>query len=178
MKPLKHPKTKKINMSRRGETEADLKPLLMGRIFHVTLLKVLDQIMKAEAILANTEDKLPKSVFGSSPDGYFRKQGCVSLFDFRNPLQKKIDKHFEKCSPFKLEHQGHNFAFLFLTQEEHSNFVLNPWIDSSGNHDPDGQLVPHVEAGYRGRIPISAIEEIWEVTVTSPDAETPASMWA
>ncbi|MFC1491319.1 hypothetical protein ACFLQ0_01870 [Nitrospinota bacterium] len=177
MKPLKHPKTKAMTISRREQLHDELWPLLIGRIFHVTRLNILDQILAAGAILANTDGKLPPGGFGSYPNSYFRKRGCVSLFDLLNPPEKKIDEHIHKCSPFTPAYSGHNLAFLFLSQEEYPKLV--PWSNWKEDKDYGDQIVPYVEAGYLGDIPISSIEEIWEVTVTFPDDNSVAELiWA
>jgi len=77
---------------KRDRVYKDLLPRLKGRVFHVTRRSVLDQIHKDGYILANQQGQR-ETAFGSS-QSYFRKRGCVSLFDYRSASDKEIYDRF------------------------------------------------------------------------------------
>lgn len=78
-----------------------LLPFLVGRVFHVTLSDNIPAIEASGAIRSNPGFDL-KTTFGSSQNSYFRKLGCVSLFDLRDYSERsesEVEFSLLKCSP-------------------------------------------------------------------------------
>lgn len=140
-------------------------PLLIGRVFHVTRRSVLDQILTSGYILANQQGQR-ETTFGSSRQSYFRKRGCVSVFDYRSASYQQIYNASCKCSPFRVPRANGELAYLFLSKEQHDRLL--PWTEWKEEQALSDMIVPHVEAGYPGNIPIRSIEEVWRVTIAFP----------
>ena len=85
----------------------------VGRVFHVTCLEVLNQMLVAGQICPNTDGDLP-TPFGST-DSFFRKRGCVSVFDYRSASATQVDMSIGKCSPYHVPLYNNRLAILFLS---------------------------------------------------------------
>ena len=88
-------------------------PLLTGRVFHVTKLSSLLDILE-RGILHNQSGDL-HSPFGYS-NRYFKCRGCVSFFDFR---RDDAEDKAMKCHPLKVGGET-NFAILYLSTASYS----------------------------------------------------------
>ncbi len=144
-----------------------LLPLLVGRVFHVTRLSALEQVLAAGEIRLNRDGQLP-TLFGST-NSFFRKRGCVSVFDYRSATAEQIEESIGKCSPFPISED--ELAFLFLSKVAQDCLV--PWTMWKTEQAWSDKIVPYVEAGHPGAIPITSIDEVFRVTIDTPD--TPAN---
>ena len=89
------------------------------------------------------------------------------MFDYRSASDKEIYDATCKCSPFHVPLANHELAYLFLSEEQYDRLV--PWIRWKEEEGAlSDKIVPYVEAGYPGNIPISSIEEVWRVTIAFP----------
>jgi len=144
----------------RAENEPldDIEAMLEGRIFHVTKREHWLAIKQCGVIRPNQDGSLP-TTFGFSTNSHFRKRGCVSLFDWRDAT-KEVRSFRYHCWP--LTHAvpgGNGIAILFLKPGIVGRLITwekwkqeAPWLKE--------MVVPHVEAGHEGRIPIEDIERV------------------
>ena len=150
-----------INMTQELKTEIEKSSKiqfckgLRGRVFHVTYAKNLDAIKKQGEVLVNSDSSLA-TTFGDSQNSFYRLRGCVSVFDYESPTSEKWQEHMWKCNPLSANGVD-ELAFLFLSEKAKNN--LYRWNEAK-EHWVSERVVPHVEAGHRGNIPISEISEI------------------
>jgi hypothetical protein len=152
-----------LHQSKLGDV---LLPLLFGRVFHVTTASVLEKILTCGEIRPNRDGEF-ESVFGST-NSYFRKSGCVSLFDYRVATRKQIDDAIVNCSPFLLPSSDPEdllyepqIAYLLLAVSAYDRVIPPPGPDAWA----EGKIVPHVEAGFPGPLPVELIDEVIRVTI-------------
>ncbi len=138
-----------------------IKPMLDGNIFHVTPQYNLASILHDRGIFPNDGGNL-EGAFGNYKKSYARVRSRVSLFDFHNPPESKIEEHIYKCLPTRDASADMPLAILLLTEAYWSNVI--PYSSAEFDANLDQQVVPHVEATYPGTIPLEAIELIIKVT--------------
>ncbi|NKE69954.1 hypothetical protein [Candidatus Manganitrophus noduliformans] len=144
----------------RSETESldDIASALEGRVFHVTKLLYLDTILADAEIRPNPDGHL-STTFGHVPNAFFRKRNCVSVFDYRAAPTDQIRDFRNRCSPFQpARPPSEGIAILLLKPYIHASLIdWTQWKEEKMWRD---MVVPYVEAGYPGPIPIDAIEEV------------------
>jgi hypothetical protein len=133
---------------------------LRGRIFHGTKAENIALIKKTGSILVNIDSLLSTS-YGNSINSFYRQKGCVSVFDYENPTNEKWEEHMWKCDPLGTS-DNNEMAFLFLSEE--AKKYLFRWEEAKKEWESE-RVVPHVEAGYKGNIPMSHISEIQVVKI-------------
>ena len=101
-----------------SECDERLLPLLLGRVFHVTSQHAFAEILASGQIHPNVNGTYT-SPFGSS-NSYFRKRGCVGLFDYRAATPEQIEASISKCSPYPACECDGRLAFLFLSERAQS----------------------------------------------------------
>jgi len=144
-----------------ANAEEELLPRLIGRVFHVTCGVNLAGILQRSAVLTNDDGSLT-TTFGSSANSFFRNRSCVPVFDYRSVSDSDLKESLMNCSPWQpADRCASHLAFLFLSTEASSK--LRPWMEWKTTKSFSEMVVPYVEAGYPGPIPIEAIEEIVEV---------------
>jgi hypothetical protein len=146
-----------------NETEARdrLLPLVEGRVFHVTLAANVPAITAAGAIEPNIDGAFA-TTFGCSSNSYFRNRGCVSLFDLRAPRPDEMYLH--KCWPFR----PGKHAILSVSPTAYT--ALLPWTLWRDEEAFREKVVPYVEAGYKGPLSLTLIDELIDVEVQgNPD---------
>jgi hypothetical protein len=148
----------------RDQLHDQLLPLLVGRVFHVTHLSRLEQILASGEIRSNLDGQFP-ATFGSG-NSFFRKRGYVSVFDYRSASPEQIDASILKCSPFHVPFSEHKLVYLFLSTVDHDRLI--PWTMWKEEQAWSDKIVPYVEAGYPGSIPITSIEEVLRVIIDYP----------
>ena len=148
--------------------QSDLKkrllPQLQGHLFHVTTHHACRSIRRTGWVLADPPD-LP-SARKWPYDSYFRSIGCVSLCDLRTADEEKVDVALAAYFFLDPWHGDPDPAFLILSPQAADSVV------SYGEAIDQGALakmiVPHVEAGYKGDLPISDISDILVVRIKRP----------
>jgi len=126
---------------------------LQGRVFHVTKRAYWPSIQRAGAILPNAEGELP-TTFGSSSKSFFRRRGCVSVFDYR--LEDGSRLH--GCHPLQAAVPGEEGVAVLLLADAIQDKLI-PWSRCK-DEGASEQIVPHVEAGYPGPLPLALVESI------------------
>jgi hypothetical protein len=139
-----------------------LLPYLEGRVFHVTKESYLDSILECGEIRPN-KDGSYDTTFGSSTISFFRKRGCVSLFDFRSATQKQLDMFLGRCSPTQPASPEDGIAILFLNDSIYQELL--PWTMRKEEEAYREMILPYLEAGYPGPIAVEKVDEIIIVSV-------------
>ncbi len=144
-----------------GRPFDQLLPFLNGRVFHVTKDQNWPQILASGTLLPMPPEGQYVTSFGSR--SYFRERGCISLFDYRNFGEKKCQEHYWKCLPTTPLAEESPIRILFLNPNHYE--LLIPWadwkIDGVGKN-----VVPYVEVGIAGKVPLEYFGEVMLVTVT------------
>lgn len=135
---------------------------LRGRVFHVTSESNFNKIKVAGEVLVNTDCVL-ETTFGNSENSYYRKKGCISVFDYESPTEDKWQDYKGRCLP--LPRNG-IFVFLFLTEDAKSNLIR--WTEAKRDWISE-RVVPYIEAGHEGNLPLSGISEILIVKVNADE---------
>lgn len=143
-----------------SETLVDVVALLEGKVFHVTKREYWPAIQTSGVLLPNSKNLLP-TTFGSSYHSFFRKLGCVSLFDYRATPDENILNFRSRCNPLQPAIPGEEgIAILILNSAIHEHLI--PWTESKENHTCTGpiMIVPYVETGHKGPIPLHFVESL------------------
>jgi hypothetical protein len=165
--PVSGPLAERLKVSKyeRSETESldDLRALMQGRVFHVSRLGSLRQIL-ADGEIRHNRDRLLPTAFGYLSNGYFRNRGCVSVFDYRADATDVIAERRSRCCPFSpASPDSDGIAIFVLDPATHAR--LRPWTDWEDEKASSEMVVPRVEAGYPGAIPLALISEILTLEV-------------
>lgn len=152
------------------ELHEKLLPVLIGKVFHVTSLSAYKSILRDGAIRNNANGQFPFS-YEVSEKSYHRLRGRVSLIDLRNiTIELVTTGKYNFLNP---RNTGDNPVYLFINESLHAKL-----IDSTACGIETGyreKVVPLLEAGYQGDIPIDMIEGALIVTI-EPDPDQLASM--
>lgn len=140
-----------------GESLADIEAMLEGRIFHTTRRENWEKIVDSGEIRPNPDGRLP-STFGYAKNSFFRKRGCVSVFDYRMPPDDAIQGFRRKCRPFDPAGEGAGIAILLLKNSVEARLIS--WEKWKKEEAWGEMIVPHVEAGHPGPIVLSDIEQV------------------
>jgi hypothetical protein len=154
-----------------GDPLEKLMCYLEGRVFHVTKKCYWPELNASGEISPNNNGELETS-FGSSKNSYFKNKGCVSVFDYRNIYGEEPQKHMYKCRPTSPLRADSGIAILIFKPEIYPK--LQSWEEWKKG-DLGQMVVPYVEAGYFGSIPLSLVEKVIIVTI-SEDRNSLAAM--
>ena len=144
-----------------GNAFDELLPLLAGKVFHVTKEKNWSQISASGELLPLPPEGQHVRSFGTK--SYFRQQGCVCLFDYRSFYEAKPQEHYHKCLPTMPLTEESPIRILFLSPGHYEELVS--WSQWHAN-GIGTNIVPYVEAGLKGEIPLDFFEEALIVTIT------------
>jgi hypothetical protein len=139
-----------------------LKPSLRGRVFHVTPCDAWQKILKSGGIFPNVDARF-ETGFGSARNSFFRKRGCVSLWDFRTATDAQIEDAL--CHPLQVVRPDRPGTVLILSPELHGRLLS--WIGWEEEKVYSEMVVPHIECGYPGPIHLPMIDEAITVRVTA-----------
>jgi hypothetical protein len=156
------------------EAPERVEDLLEGRVFHVARYELLEQIQKDGVLRSNADGSL-QTTFGSSSSSYFRKRGCLSLFDYREPPNDTIRDFRSRCAPLQPARVGGPGVAIFMLRPAVFSQLI-PWTQWKMDQACGDMIVPYVEAGFPGSIPIEQIEEVIVVRVLlNPNANSLAA---
>jgi hypothetical protein len=150
-----------------------LLPLVQGRIFHVTRLANLDSVLRDGRVRANCGGTLPPT-FGSSTLSYFRQRGCVCLFDLFHCTAEQQAEHLTSCWPFSPATVDSGIAIFALAQSAYDSVITYSTAKADGALNE--MIVPYVEAGFKGDLSLSLIDEVIEVEVDAVP-RSPLRLW-
>lgn len=135
----------------------DILPAVEGRVFHATSEDNMESIIQSGGLIPNLDLEFTSS-FGKIPNGFFRKRGCVSFFDYRMYGTPQWDEHVYKCFPTQNLRQGETMCLLFLHEQFFADLIpWTTWQDEKARHD---RVVPWVETGYKGKVQLECISEL------------------
>ena len=148
----------------RSELASDLLPRLVDRVFHVTDFLNYKEIVKCNELRPNTKGSF-RSICGSSSNSYFRLRNCISIFDFRNLPQDESERFHRiySCCPFPVKSPKTHLVYFYLSEVAVNKLIL--WTERGREQALGQMIVPHVEAGFPGALPISLIDSILHVMV-------------
>jgi len=153
---------------REDEFKERLYPLVESRVFHVTRRENVPGIVRSGGVSPNLDGTFP-TTFGSSSNSFFKNRGCVSLFDLLHPTPQQIESRLPDCWPFQPAKPGADIAILLISPAAFDDLV--PWERWKEEEAWSEMVVPYVEAGYPGLLPLSLVDEIIEVEVqAAPDS--------
>lgn len=149
----------------RSETDSmeDIMAMLEGQVFHVTRRAHWPAIVEAGRLEPNRDGRLP-TTFGYSRNAFFNNRGCISVFDYRTPPSPEIHDFRLRCHPLQpAQPRSEGIVILFLNPSLHAELV--PWTEWKREEAWREMVVPHVEAGYPGPIPLDRIDRAIFVTI-------------
>ncbi|HCM56336.1 hypothetical protein OGY20_09975 [Citrobacter sp. Cpo114] len=142
----------------------DIIPMLAGKVFHATPTTNMKFIRESGGLVPGTE-LLYRDYIWDSSNGFFRRRGCVSFFDYRNfgTSQWKNDDVF-KCFPTQGLNPGESVSILFLDESEFNMLIPSTvWNEEEAWTEV---IVPHIEVGYKGKVSLNHICEEWVVSLS------------
>ena len=148
---------------RQDELRSVVLPRLIGRVFHVTTRAGYAGISRDGLIKSNQDAVLPFS-YPQSEASYFRKRGCVCLFDLRSATADQIDEALQKFYFLDPSSEDKPPVFLFLNHSCYERLI--PWSVSFPDEGYRAMVIPYVEAGYSGDIPLSLIDSVLSLQIT------------
>lgn len=141
---------------RETEDKGPVTSLLEGRVFHVTKQRFLPAIRATGSLLPNPDGARP-STFGYRPNSFFLRRNCVSLFDYRTIPEDLDYRH--RCWPLQAaEPDGDGIAILFVESALHDRLI--PWTRWRDEEAWGEVVVPYVEVGFPGPLPLAFIERM------------------
>ncbi|MFZ2394942.1 MAG: hypothetical protein WAW09_01525 [Smithella sp.] len=144
-----------------GNAFDELLPLLVGKVFHVTKEQNWPNISASGKLLPLPPEGKHVRTFGTN--SYFQQQGCICLFDYRSFYEAKPQKHFDKCLPTMPLTEDNPLRVLFLNPAYYNKLVSwSQWHENGISTN----VVPYIEAGLRGEVPLSFFDEALIVTIT------------
>ena len=139
------------------ENYMDVLPAVEGRVFHATSEENMGSIIQSGGLIPNLDLEFSSS-FGKIPNGYFRTRGCVSFFDYRRYGTPQWEEHAYKCFPTQNLRQGETMCLLFLHERIFGDLI--PWTAWKDEKAWCDRVVPWVESGYKGKVPLDCISEL------------------
>jgi hypothetical protein len=146
--------------------ESQLLPRLVGRVFHVTTPEAYTRILSDRFIKSNKAGDFPFT-WEKSESSYFRKRGCVCVFDLRSATREQVNDGLLKCPPWS------NNQVVFLLLKESCYQRLIPWTIAKSDVGFREMYVPYVEVGYPDAISLDDVERVLLVDVEEPPEPEP-----
>ena len=142
-----------------------LLPHLLEHVFHVTTRAAYAGILTDGRIRPNQNGNFAFT-FGQSESSYFRRRGCVSVFDFRGVNSERLEEALLRYYFLNPSFTDNQPVFLFLNTACFERLV--PWSRWKDEKAYGEMVIPYVEAGYPGDIPVSLIDGVLRVEVDKP----------
>ena len=125
---------------------------LAGKIFHVTTCAGFKSILES-GYIHPTGHFLTTPQWNGSKDSFFGSMGCVSVCDLLNNSSEMVEKALRKYYYIDPLHSKKP-VYLILNHSISKNLIS--WIEWE-NQGATSQVVPGLEAGFKGSIKVSAI---------------------
>jgi len=139
-----------------------LTDLLKGKIFHITDAKGFLGITSSGKIEANHAERFGNN--WGSKKSYFRNRGCISVCDFfNNTCSKKLYDAICKYNFYDLSCNKGLSYFMVLQKGLAADIV--PWDRRRQDRETGGDLVPDLESGYPGDIPLSKLDSVIRIHI-------------
>jgi hypothetical protein len=144
--------------------ESELLPRLLGRVFHVTTREAYPRILLDRLIKSDKAGDF-SFTWETSEFSYFRKRGCVCVFDLRSATREQVNEALPKCNFLNKE------VFLLLKESCHERLI--PWTVANSDVGFREMYVPYVEAGYPDAISLDDVEHVLQVEIEVPPEPEP-----
>ncbi len=141
----------------------DIFPYLIGKVFHMTTHKNLDNII-IDGYIDNNKDHKYEYTYTLSEASFGRMNGDVCMFDLKNPTCRQMYFHLRKMVKISLYPDEGQPAYLITKSEIHNELKL--YTDLSESIRYKVFCVPYVECWFPNRLPIDKISTILKVTIT------------
>lgn len=140
---------------------------LRGRVFHITSVDNFLAIARSGLIMHNHDKRLHQN---GNYNSFFRNRKCVSFCDFANNSRprKLREAALGKYNIFG-QGDGEKSVFLFLSPAVHSKLI--PWQQWKRENALSEMVVPYLESGYPGFVPLDEIEEVAFIHIPLSPAE-------
>jgi hypothetical protein len=99
---------------------------------------------------------------------FFGKRGCVCVFDYRFVTPEQLEESVLKCSPLLPLNPQVGVAVFMLSAETFPKLQLWEQVKDEAR---GSQIVPFVEAGYPGPIPLTLVDEIRCIEIDTQEKE-------
>lgn len=144
-----------------------LYPELRGRAFHITSVQNFFSIIRDGVVKHNRDGNIARN---DSYDAYFKICGCVSFCNLHGNTKVKQVRE-AALSKYNIFGQGdcEQFVYLFLAPENHGKLLS--WDRWKAEEAWSEMVVPHLEAGYPGFVPLKEIEEAMLIQISSSGKE-------
>lgn len=140
----------------------ELLPRLKERVFHVTTVDGFLSISEDGAIRHNRDNRYPLN-HSVSKASYFRTRGCVCLCDLRSVSDEDLENALFKYNFLNPLSTGDMPVFMILSHEVYADLL--PWTEWKKAKPTESMVVPFIEAGYPGKITLTAVERTLIVEV-------------
>lgn len=155
------------------ELRERLYPHLAGKVFHVTTEHAAISIL-TDGFIRNNRDARFAFTFGQSQVSFFRALGCVSVFDLRGATDDQVQEVLGKYNFLNPVFCANRPVFIILANSLHS--ALLPWTAWNNPRNQLEMVIPRVEAGFPGDVPVDRIEALIRVQVDDPGP--PLGTWS
>ena len=151
----------------RSELRTILLDRLRGNVFHVTTQDAWPRIRSTDSVLSNPPDH--PSIKRWEYNAYFRQKSHVSLCDLRSVQESDLNMALKRYFFLDPRSGCPEPVFLILSSSAVNRIVTyNEAIDDATKA---GQMiVPFVEAGYPGDLPLAEITDVLIVDIDRPRA--------
>ena len=149
----------------RSELRTILLDRLRGNVFHVTTQDAWPRIRSTDSVLSNPPDH--PSIKRWEYNAYFRQKSHVSLCDLRSVQESDLNMALKRYFFLDPRSGCPDPVFLILSSSAVNRIVTyNEAIDDATKA---GQMiVPFVEAGYPGDLPLAEITDVLIVDIDRP----------
>jgi hypothetical protein len=157
-----------------SELHERMLPLLRGEVFHVTTIAAAAGAATEGSIRANSDGEFPFP-FAQSANSYFRRRGCVSVFDLRDVADEQLNETLEKYYFLNPSFTSNRPVFFLLSSIFHQRLI--PWTEWRASRDFGQMIIPYVEAGFPDSIPLAAVARVVHLEVVGADVEPLPGTW-
>lgn len=147
------------------ELRERLYPHLAGKVFHVTTEQAAVSIL-ADGFIRNNRDARFVFTFDQSQVSFFRALGCVSVFDLRAATDDQVEEVMGKYNFLNPAFCANRPVFMILSKNLHNSLL--PWTKWNKTRNQLEMVIPRVEAGFPGDVPVDRIEALIRVQVDDP----------
>lgn len=140
----------------RLQAQSSLFRELRGRVFHITSVSNFLEIVRTGTIRHNQGGELKSN---GSYNAYFKNRGHVSFCDLNNNIRPRKVRE-AALSKYNIFGQGDGERSVFLFLSPNSFEKLVPWTAWKKEKAWSEVVVPHLESGYPGCVPLAEVEEV------------------
>ena len=142
------------------DLQGKLLPKLRDHVFHVTTQEAWPSIAASGFVLVDPPNDVPKWPY----DAYFRSVRHISLCDLRSLAEDDLELGLERFPFLNPRRDSSGPVFLFLGRAATERIVTYP--EARDRAISLGKMIaPHIEAGYPGDLPLTAISDVLVVDV-------------